>query len=226
MRRILRPLLPHVRLLSLLDFPRVEDTDESGHSYQENARIKAIAAARATGIVALADDSGIEVDAVGRWPGIQSSRFVGPQASDEDRNREILRRLASVRRSRRGAAFVCAAAIATADGKARCVTRKCRGAIADAPRGEDGFGYDPIFTPIGWRKTFAQVTRAEKDAISHRGQAMRAAARLARGLLRSAVLPGARCKTPSSGTLRGVYPESSRRAQGDKQAESPAPLSF
>lgn len=183
MRRVLRPLLPGVRLLSLLDFPDAPDADESGRTYAQNARIKAVAAASATGLTALADDSGIEVDALHRAPGPRSSRFAGPHADDEDRNSEILRCLAGLPRSRRGASFVCAVAVAAPHGAVRCVTRKCRGTIAEAPRGQHGFGYDPIFIPTGGKRTFGQVTRAEKDAISHRGKALRAAVPLVRAAL-------------------------------------------
>jgi XTP/dITP diphosphohydrolase len=183
MRRVLRPSLPGVRLLSLLDFPNAPGADETGHTYYQNARIKAVAAASATGLTALADDSGIEVDALHRAPGPRSSRFAGPHADDEDRNTEIRQRLADLPRSRRGASFVCAVAVAAPHGAVRCVTRKCRGAIAEAPRGNDGFGYDPIFIPTGGKRTFGQVTRAEKDAISHRGKALRAAVPLVRAAL-------------------------------------------
>jgi len=174
-RRILRPLLPGVRLLSLRRF-RAEPIHESGRTFEQNARLKALTAAKQTGMVALADDSGLEVEALGGAPGVRSSRFAGP--TDEDRTAEVLRLLRSVPANKRRAKFVCAAAVATPDGKVKVVQAECRGQITYQQRGRAGFGYDPIFVHEGYTRTFAQVTRAEKDRLSHRGKALRKAAAL------------------------------------------------
>lgn len=183
MRRILRPLLPGVRMVSLTGFPAVP-LPEEGDTFEENARSKALAAARLTGCVALADDSGLEVEALGGAPGVHSSRFAGP--GDEDRTNEVLRLTRDVPPQKRRAKFVCAAAVATPDGKVKVVRAECRGHITREPRGRGGFGYDPIFVHRGCQRTFAQITRREKDMLSHRGKALRRAAALVRKALAQA----------------------------------------
>jgi len=155
---------------------------EDGLTFETNARIKARFAARATGLPALADDSGLEVDALGSAPGVRTRRYAGPNATDEENNAKLLRELADVPPGRRGARYVCVLALAVPDpiapGGLRIITRRgtSRGRIAAAPRGPQGFGYDPLFEPDRERqggRTFGEFGRAEKDAISHRGRAAR-----------------------------------------------------
>ncbi|MHB8515988.1 MAG: RdgB/HAM1 family non-canonical purine NTP pyrophosphatase [Dehalococcoidia bacterium] len=161
------------------------DPEETGSTFEENATLKAVAAVRATGCVALADDSGLEVDALGGRPGIFSARYAGDgrtdaALSDEDRVRLVLDEMRGVAEDRRGARFRCVIAIATLDGEVRTVDGVFEGRIGDAPRGEHGFGYDPIFVVPELGMTSAELPPAEKNAMSHRGQA----ARKARELLR------------------------------------------
>jgi XTP/dITP diphosphohydrolase len=155
---------------------------EDGLTFETNARIKARFAARATGLPSLADDSGIEVEALGGGPGVWTRRYAGPDAIDADNNAKLLRELANVPWERRGARYVCALALALPDASApgglRLITRRgtTRGRIAVEPRGSGGFGYDPLFEPArerGGGRTFGQYGPAEKDAISHRGRAAR-----------------------------------------------------
>ena len=155
---------------------------EDGLTFETNARIKARFAARLTGLPALADDSGIEVEALDGTPGVHTRRYAGPDATDAQNNAKLLRELADVPAERRGARYVCALALAlhdeTAPGGLRLVVRRgtTRGRITFEPRGSGGFGYDPLFEParepLGGR-TFGQYRPAEKDAISHRGRAAR-----------------------------------------------------
>jgi len=162
---------------------------EDGLTFETNAAIKARFAARATGLPALADDSGIEVDALGGAPGVRTRRYAGPAATDDDNNAKLLRELAEVPEGRRGARYVCVLALgtpdATAPGGVRLTMRRgtTRGRIADGLRGSGGFGYDPLFEPARERpggRTFGQYGAAEKDAISHRGRAARRMARTLR----------------------------------------------
>lgn len=173
--RILAPLLPGVELLPATGPEPVED----GDTFEANALIKARAAHAETGLPALADDSGIEVDALGGAPGIHSARYAGTR-DDRDNLELLLERLGET--SDRGARFVCAAAWVDDEGET-VVRGEWPGTIADAPRGEGGFGYDPIFLPHdGDGRAAAQLSAAEKDALSHRRIAFTALAeRLARG---------------------------------------------
>jgi XTP/dITP diphosphohydrolase len=164
---------------------------EDGLTFETNAKIKARFAARATGSPALADDSGIEVDALGGGPGVRTRRYAGRNATDAENNAKLLRELDGAPLGARGARYVCVLALALPDagapGGLRLVTRRgtTRGRIALKPRGSGGFGYDPLFEPAGERpggRTFAQYRRAEKDAISHRGRAARRMEPVLRGL--------------------------------------------
>ncbi len=155
---------------------------EDGLTFETNARIKARHAARATGLPALADDSGIEVEALGGAPGVRTRRYAGPDATDADNNAKLLRELADVPAGRRGARYVCVLALALPDERApgglRIIERRgtTRGRITFEPRGTGGFGYDPLFEPIRERvggRTFGEYSAAAKDAISHRGRAAR-----------------------------------------------------
>jgi XTP/dITP diphosphohydrolase len=149
---------------------------EDGPTFEANARIKARFALAATGLTALADDSGLEVDALGGRPGVHTRRYAGHEATDADNNAKLLRELAGLPPERRGARYVCVLALARPDGP--IVTRRgtCRGRIATAPRGTAGFGYDPVFEPAGeppGGRTFGLYSDPEKGRISHRSRAAR-----------------------------------------------------
>lgn len=191
--RELRELLhlEHTDLVSLDDLGVAGEPVEDGLTFETNARIKARFATRATGLPALADDSGLEVDALGGNPGVRSRRFAGPNATDADNNARLLRDLADTPAGARRARYVCVLALALPDpaapGGVRVVTRRgtTRGRIALELRGSAGFGYDPLFEPARERaggRTFGQYGAAEKDAISHRGRAARRIAPVLRGL--------------------------------------------
>jgi XTP/dITP diphosphohydrolase len=167
-----------VRVLSLLDYPEIPDTPETGATFAENAEIKARAAAQATGHTTLADDSGLEVDALGGEPGVYSNRFAGPGASDRDKYMRVLELLRGVPDEKRTARFKATIAIASPEGEVKIVEGTCEGRIAREPKGTNGFGYDPIFRLLELGKTMAELTPEEKNAISHRGKALRAAKNL------------------------------------------------
>ena len=145
------------------------DPPEDAPTYAENAISKALAYARATGLETVADDSGLEVDALGGAPGVRSRRFFGQDASPEERNRMLLGLLDGV--TDRTARFVAVIALARPDGRIETFDGEVRGEIAESPRGEDGFGYDPVFVIAEDGRTMAEVPREEKNAISHRGLA-------------------------------------------------------
>ncbi|MBO8141774.1 MAG: RdgB/HAM1 family non-canonical purine NTP pyrophosphatase [Firmicutes bacterium] len=168
------------RVVDLSAFPGAPEVEETGSTFAENARLKAEAAARHTGLWAVADDSGLVVDALGGRPGVLSARFAGPGATDEANNRLLLELLASVPPERRTARFVCAIAIAAPGGRTWVDEGVCEGLVAMAPRGDGGFGYDPLFVVAGLGKTFAELSTGEKNRISHRAKALaKARARLA-----------------------------------------------
>jgi XTP/dITP diphosphohydrolase len=152
------------------------DVEETGETYLDNAVLKAIAVARASGMPALADDSGIEVDALGGRPGPRSARYAGPDATDERNLAELIRAIRGVPAAGLTARYRCVAALATPDGDVDVVHAEgvCEGTLITKPRGTDGFGYDPIFVPVGWERTMAELRPDEKDRISHRGRALRA----------------------------------------------------
>ena len=166
------------QVLSLADAGIQADVEETGETFAENALLKARAYSRLSGLLTWADDSGLAVDALGGWPGVHSARHAGPNASDADRIQVLLARLAHVPPQERTAAFHCVVAIATPDGRAWTTEGTCRGVIIDTPMGSGGFGYDPVFFVPDLGKTFAQLSSAEKNAISHRGIASRKAAAL------------------------------------------------
>jgi XTP/dITP diphosphohydrolase len=149
------------------------DVEETGDTYLENALLKARAVARATGEAALADDSGIEVDALGGAPGPRSARYAGGGASDEDNLQALLRAVAGVPGPGRTARYRAVAAVAFPDGREVWAEGVCEGVIRSKPSGTGGFGYDPIFEPAGWDRTMAELPPEEKDRISHRGRALR-----------------------------------------------------
>jgi XTP/dITP diphosphohydrolase len=147
------------------------EVEETGSTYEENARIKALAFSRASGLLSLADDSGLEVEALGGEPGIRSSRYAGENASDNDRVVFLLNKLRSVPESRRSACFRCVIAIAWPDGKVDFCSGRCDGLIVSEPRGSQGFGYDPIFYFPELRKTMAELPEEIKNQVSHRALA-------------------------------------------------------
>ncbi len=153
----------------------IEEVPETGSTFTENAVQKALAYARLSGLWTWADDSGLEVDALGGEPGVHSARFAGPNAADEDRYRLLLQRMAHVPPGRRTARFRCVIAIATPEGRVEVAEGHCEGEIALAPRGEHGFGYDPVFYLPDRQLTMAELPPEEKNRISHRARAARAA---------------------------------------------------
>jgi XTP/dITP diphosphohydrolase len=187
LRRILEPY--DVDLVDLGAFPDAPDVAVTGDSFAANALLKAHAVAEATGLVAVADDSGLAVDALNGMPGIFSARWSGRHGDDEANLQLVLAQLADVPDERRGAAFICAAAAASPEGGELVVEGRMSGSLIRAPRGSNGFGYDPVFVPVDDDRTTAEMSAADKDAISHRGQAFRALApRLAELLAGDAVV--------------------------------------
>ena len=167
-------------VLSLQELPDISLPPETGSTFAANAAAKAKHAAEAAGIPALADDSGLEVEALDGEPGVRSARYLGASATDEDRCEKILQLLRGVPDDRRLARFRCAAAYAEPDGDVLLAEDACSGRIARERVGRGGFGYDPIFIPDGETRTMAQLTPDQKHAISHRGRALRLLARLIR----------------------------------------------
>ena len=159
-----------LEVLSLSDFPGVPVSPEDGATFAANAEQKALHYARATGVPALADDSGLCVDALGGAPGVHSARYV--EGTDADRWQALLHALDGIADADRGAGFRCALCLALPSGKTWLEEGECRGRIARAPAGEGGFGYDPVFQLPGG-KHMAELTKAQKSAISHRGEAFR-----------------------------------------------------
>ncbi len=159
-------------ILSPADFPELPDVVEDGATFEENAIKKALSAARCTGRPVLADDSGLCVDYLGGRPGVFSARFAGEGATDADNNALLLRELAGVPAEKRGAAFHCVIALCLPDGTRRTFDGALSGVILEAPRGEGGFGYDPLFMVPEYGQTFSELPMEIKNAISHRGRAM------------------------------------------------------
>jgi len=167
-----------VRVLGLADVPPFEERPETGATFEENAVDKARQAAAETGDIALADDSGLAVDALNGMPGVLSARWSGRHGDDPANTALLLGQLSDVPDVRRGAAFVCALALAIPDGRIEVVRGEWRGRIGRQVRGTNGFGYDPVFIPAesdqaGDDRTSAELSPAEKDALSHRGRAIR-----------------------------------------------------
>jgi XTP/dITP diphosphohydrolase len=163
-----------IMVLGLADVPEFPEEPEVGATFAENALAKARDAAKATGLAAVADDSGLAVDALGGMPGVLSARWAGRHGDDRANLELVLGQLADLPDDRRTAAFVCAAALVVPGGEEIVVHGEWAGRLARAPRGSNGFGYDPIFVPEGESRTTAELSAQEKDAISHRGRAFRA----------------------------------------------------
>jgi XTP/dITP diphosphohydrolase len=175
----LRPLLVHalpVKLRSLAEFPEIGEVEETGETFAENASIKARAYAEQTRLWTLSDDSGLEVDALQGAPGVYSARYGGHDLTFAERIEMLLEEMERSGSADRRARFVCAIAIADPKGEiVNLSTGICEGLIADAPRGTNGFGYDPIFVPEGYDQTFGELSTEIKEAISHRARALFAA---------------------------------------------------
>lgn len=162
-----------ILLKSLSEFPQTTEVEETGTTFAENASIKALAYARQTGLWAMADDSGLVVDALGGAPGVYSARYAGEQATDRERIELLLSELAQTQDSERRARFVCAVAIAHPDGSIEHLSEGlCEGHIGRSPRGAGGFGYDPVFIPEGFEKSFGELPEEIKGRISHRARAL------------------------------------------------------
>jgi XTP/dITP diphosphohydrolase len=174
LQRLLATAVPGVEVLGLRDVAEYPEAPETGATFEENALLKAREAVRYTGLPAVADDSGLTVDALNGMPGIFSARWSGRHGDDEANTALLLGQLADVPDERRGGAFVCAAALVTPGGAEHVLRAEWRGRVLREKRGSNGFGYDPVFVPAGLELTSAELEPAEKDAISHRGQAFAA----------------------------------------------------
>ncbi|MFD2093628.1 RdgB/HAM1 family non-canonical purine NTP pyrophosphatase [Blastococcus deserti] len=174
LRRLLESAVPGVEVVGLRDVPAYPEAPETGATFAENALLKAREAVRYTDLPAVADDSGLTVDALNGMPGVLSARWSGRHGDDDANTALLLGQIADVPDERRGAAFVCAAALVTPDGTERVLEAQWRGRLIREKRGSNGFGYDPVFVPEGLDVTSAELAPEEKDARSHRGQAFAA----------------------------------------------------
>jgi len=173
LRRILAPNVD-VEVLGLADVVQFEEAPETGATFADNALLKANEAMRYTGMVAVADDSGLAVDALNGMPGVLSARWAGSAKNDDANLQLVLEQLADTPDERLSASFICAAALVTPTGTSIVREGRMPGRLIRERRGTNGFGYDPIFVPEGYEVTSAELDSAEKDAISHRGKALRA----------------------------------------------------
>lgn len=183
MRRILDEAGLDIELVGTDQFPELTDVVENGSTFAANALLKARSVCAETGLPAIADDSGLGVDALNGMPGIFSARWSGSHGDDLANLNLLLGQLTDVPDARRGAAFYCAAAVVLPDGTERVVEGTIDGTLIREPRGTNGFGYDPIFVPVGESRTTGEMSAEEKDSISHRGRAMRALVPVLRDLL-------------------------------------------
>jgi XTP/dITP diphosphohydrolase len=174
LQRLLASAVPGVEVIGLRDVPEYPEAPETGATFEENALLKAREAVRYTGLPAVADDSGLTVDALNGMPGIFSARWSGRHGDDGANTALLLGQLGDVPDERRGGAFVCAAALVTPEGAEHVLRAEWRGTVLREERGTHGFGYDPVFLPAGSARTAAEMEPAEKDAVSHRGQAFTA----------------------------------------------------
>jgi XTP/dITP diphosphohydrolase len=176
-RRILDAVAPgEIDLVGLDQFPDLHDVVEDGATFEENALKKAREMSLATGIPAIADDSGLCIDALGGDPGIFSARWAGNHGDDAANTAKVLEQLREIPDSERSAHFTCVAALYLPDGRSHCEESRFDGWILHTPVGDQGFGYDPIFRPEGYDESSAEMSAGEKDAISHRGKSLRAIA--------------------------------------------------
>ena len=165
-----------INLVGLEEFPHTTDVEETGKTFKENALLKAQSVCKETGLPAIADDSGLCVDALNGAPGIFSARYAGVHGDDQANNLKLLKELESIPEEKRGAHFTCAAALVLPDGREHVSEEIFEGSILYAPIGDQGFGYDPLFRPQGFSISSAQMSAEEKDSISHRGKSLRAIA--------------------------------------------------
>ncbi|MCW5937411.1 MAG: non-canonical purine NTP pyrophosphatase [Fimbriimonadaceae bacterium] len=186
MAAILAKELPEIEWLSLADFPGAPEPEETGDTYRENALIKARSGAASTGEWALADDAGLEIDALPGDLGVQSKRFAGAETTFPEKIALVLEKLRGVPTEKRTARFQCFSALAPPPGVGlegdwpRVLSASCEGRIAEEPKGEGGFGYDPVFYLPELGRTMAQLTAEEKSRVSHRGKVLRAFAEFVR----------------------------------------------
>lgn len=162
-----------IEVHSLTEYPEIGEIVEDGETFEENCLIKARAVCKATGKIAVADDSGLEVDALGGRPGVYTARYAGEHATDEENYTKLLGELGDLPDEKRGAQFVCVVAAVAPNGETITARGQWRGRIGYKPIGDNGFGYDPVFTDPELGRTNAQLTREEKNARSHRGNALR-----------------------------------------------------
>ena len=173
-RRILDVLAPgEIELVGVDQFPDLVDVEETGSTFEENSLLKARYTSHATGLPAIADDSGLCVDALNGDPGIYSARWAGAHGDDQANIVKVLEQLKDVEDEKRGAHFMCAASLVLPDGREHVAEGRFDGHILREPVGENGFGYDPIFQPLGFTISSAQMSAEEKDLLSHRGKSLR-----------------------------------------------------
>lgn len=172
--RIFAQELPDVELVGTDNFPGLADVEETADTFEGNALLKAIEVSRFTKLPAIADDSGLAVDHLGGAPGIFSARYSGVHGDDEANLQKVLQEMSGI--AQRGAQFVCAAAFVVPNGYQKVLRAEMVGDLIAEPRGDNGFGYDPIFVPSGYSQTTGEMEPELKDSISHRGKAMRALA--------------------------------------------------
>jgi XTP/dITP diphosphohydrolase len=176
-RRILEELAPgQIELIGVDQFPDLVDVDETGATFEENSLLKARYTCQATGLPAIADDSGLCVDALNGDPGIFSARWAGVHGNDQANLEKVLAQLKDVPDEKRTAYFICVASLVLPDGREQVAEGRFEGRILHAPVGTNGFGYDPIFQPLGLSISSAQMSAQEKDVVSHRGKSLRAIA--------------------------------------------------
>ena len=176
-RRILDALAPGaIELIGVNQFPDLVDVEETGSTFEENSLLKARYTCQATGLPAIADDSGLCVDALNGDPGIFSARWAGSHGDDQANLEKVLAQLKDVPDEKRTAHFMCVASLVLPDGREQVAEGRFEGHILHAPVGENGFGYDPIFQPLGLSISSAQMSAEEKDLVSHRGKSLRAIA--------------------------------------------------
>ena len=173
--------VPSLEFVTTVDMPDLPEVEEDGETFEENAAKKAVTLAVASGLWAIADDSGLEVDALGGDPGVYSARYAGEPPDYLANNRKLLEELA--KKEDRVARFRCAIALSDPLGNVRVLEEACEGHIIDEPRGDNGFGYDPLFVPDGYKETFAEMDGSLKNSISHRARALHSARNEWEGIL-------------------------------------------
>lgn len=173
LQRMLATIAPHIKPVSVSDFPEISDVEETGATFEENALLKAETIAMKTGLAAIADDSGLCIDALNGAPGVLSARWSGEHGNDRANLEKVLKEIEDVQPDKRQGKFVSVVALALPDGRTEICRGEIHGVIRYSPVGDGGFGYDPIFQPDGYDITMAQLSADEKDSISHRGRAMR-----------------------------------------------------